>query len=245
MMSARKTKGNKELSDQVPTPSPQIQGMARRLEGVRKSKDLSLNAWHALLSKREGFHWSYEGIRLYHREDHQREPPVSYLIHVSREFGVELDYLATGEGSVKRLFGGAVDEGDDLRLVREGAGWFFESVDDATEFRFRQTWERVVRAMMDTEDLTPPRRAEVGILILELAREPLRVFGQPEDGDPTFLRTYFSGAFEAIETAVPKFEMGPTYYAELMARAKGEPVESRVEEEEGTRDVLRELARER
>jgi hypothetical protein len=208
--------------------------MARRLEGVRKSKDLSLNAWHALLSNRNGFHWSYEGIRLYHREDHQREPPVSYLIHVSREFGVELDYLATGEGSVKRLSGGGVDEGDDLRLVRERAGWFFESVDDTTEFRFRQTWERVVRAIMDTEDLTPPQKAEVGILILELAREPLRVFGQSEDGDPTFLRVFFSGAFEAIESAVPKSEIGPTYFAGLMARAKGEHVESLVEEEGDT-----------
>ena len=72
MVLARKSKGDMQLSDQSAPPSPQIQGMARRLEGVRKSKDLSLNAWHALLSKRDGFHWSYEGIRLYHREEHQR-----------------------------------------------------------------------------------------------------------------------------------------------------------------------------
>ena len=242
MVLARKSKGDMQLSDQSSPPSPQIQGMARRLEGVRKSKDLSLNAWHALLSKRDGFHWSYEGIRLYHREEHQREPPVSYLIHVSREFGVELDYLATGEGPVKRLFGGAVDEGEDLRLLREDAMWFFESVDDATEFRFRQTWERVVRAIMDTQDLTPSQKAEVGILILELAREPLRVFGEPENGDPAFLRVYFTGAFEAIETAVPKSRMAPTYYDGLMARVKGEHVESLVEKEEDTHDGLKELA---
>jgi hypothetical protein len=208
------------------------------LEGVRKSKDLSLNAWHALLSKRDGFDWSYEGIRLYHREDHQREPPVSYLIHVSREFGLELDYLATGEGPVKRLLGEAVDAGEDLRLVQGRAGWFFESVDDTTKFLFRQTWERAVRAINDRQDLTPRQRADVGSLILELAREPLRVFGQSDNKDPTFLRAYFAGAFEAIETAVPKSGTGPSYYDELMARVKGEPLKSLVEEEEDTRDGL-------
>ena len=227
MVHSGKSKESKQLSDHVAPRNSRAQAIARRLEGVRKSKDLSLNAWHALLSKRDGFDWSYEGIRLYHREDHQREPPVSYLIHVSREFGLALDYLATGEGPVKRLLEGAVDEGEDLRLVRGHAAWFFESVDDTTKFLFRQTWERVVRAIMDRQDLTPQQRADVGSLILELAREPLRVFGQADNRDPNFLRAYFGGAFEAIEIAVPKSGTGPTYYDGLMARVKGEPLESR------------------
>ncbi|MCG6954959.1 MAG: helix-turn-helix domain containing protein [Gemmatimonadetes bacterium] len=74
---------------------PEI-AIAERLEHVRgRVRCSTLRDFWRELTLDGAYQVSYEAIRNYH---HDREPPVEYLVQVARVFGVDLQWLATGEG---------------------------------------------------------------------------------------------------------------------------------------------------
>lgn len=187
-------------------PTPEVRAMKERLEKVRKEKeDLSLHAWHQRLKDREGFDWSYEGIRLYHRVDHQREPPASYLVHVSRAFNVELEYLLTGEGEVSRLAGIESQEREEVRLLREGAAWFFSAADQFLALRFLEVWEALLSSVWDSA--TAEEKAEVGVLLLDRIEWFLMPFAHDEDD---LLEEWFGVYHRAVDLLEAVLHHGPS-----------------------------------
>jgi hypothetical protein len=66
------------------------------LEAVRnRSRCVTLRDFWRELTK-GSYKVSYEAVRNYHND---RDPPVEYLVNVSKAFGVSLEWLATGHGT--------------------------------------------------------------------------------------------------------------------------------------------------
>jgi transcriptional regulator with XRE-family HTH domain len=71
-----------------------IPPICERLEHVRDSRGLTLKEFHERLGGREFV--SYSAVRNYELD---RDPPVSYLLQVSRNFAIRLEWLLTGDGA--------------------------------------------------------------------------------------------------------------------------------------------------
>ena len=81
-----------------PRPAPPaVTPISRRLEALQKQENIpSLKDFWRELGGEEGSGVGYEAVRNYH---YDRDPPVSYLVAVTRRFpAYRLEWLATGEG---------------------------------------------------------------------------------------------------------------------------------------------------
>ncbi|MEJ2206042.1 MAG: hypothetical protein P8170_18255 [Gemmatimonadota bacterium] len=124
---------------------PEI-AIAERLEHVRGHVNCgTLRDFWRELTADGGYQVSYEAVRNYH---HDREPPVEYLVQVARVFGVDLEWLATGDGGAW----GASENGN-------GNGARLETRD--IEDEARREYEAGIREHLRRFGRLPPLAADV------------------------------------------------------------------------------------
>ena len=136
---------------------PEI-AIAERLEHVRGRVHCStLRDFWRELTLDGGYRVSYEAIRNYH---HDREPPMEYLVQVARVFGVDLEWLATGEGGAWGDTGNRVGNGAGNGAVKaNGHGTRTEVGDD--DENARREYEEGIREHLTRFDRLPPLAAAV------------------------------------------------------------------------------------
>ena len=138
---------------------PEI-AIAERLEHVRGRVSCStLRDFWRELTLDGGYQVSYEAMRNYH---HDREPPVEYLVQVARVFGVDLEWLATGEGGAWGDTGNRNGNGagnGNGAVKGNGHGTRPEVADDVGHAR--REYEEGIREHLRRFDQLPPLAAAV------------------------------------------------------------------------------------
>lgn len=203
--------------------------LAVRLEYVRReAQSRTLKDFWRRLTGDGSYDISYEAVRNYHSH---RDPPVDYLVQVSRVFGVSLKWLATGEGNPwhsngysSELAQRALEKArkqefeDALREVF----FYFDSLPPLAMAMVLKTCERLHRDAHFRAGLsqrTGPTRAYIGRFVGKALAGPLvnAVAGTVRVSDLTDwqLESFVNGVCQALLALVPNPNVSERKFVEL------------------------------